>query len=186
MQIRCATKQDSEAALAIYEAARAFMHANGNPNQWPDDGTDGDDPYPGRREVSRDIRRGTLFVCEDDAGEVVGCFDFEPGPEPDYRLIDGAWLNSFPYFVIHRIATLRQGEGIGGFMLDWICKAANNVRVDTHADNLPMQALLESRGFVRCGTVQLRYAGERVAFHFQRPDDRLPLMEDKPFWAWMR
>ena len=34
MQIRKAEKADLENILAIYKKARAFMAANGNPNQW--------------------------------------------------------------------------------------------------------------------------------------------------------
>jgi RimJ/RimL family protein N-acetyltransferase len=178
--VRPARASDIDAVCAIYTASKAFMHENGNPHQWPGD----DASYPGRKEARLGIRRGTLFVCEDDRGEIVGCFDFEAGPEPDYRLIDGAWLNTFPYFVIHRMATLKQGEGVGSAMLEWIIRAANNIRADTHADNKAMQALLESHGFIRCGTVKLRHVGERIAYHFQRPDDRH--IDDKPFWAFMR
>lgn len=177
MEIRLATKQDVDAICRIYDAARQFIKDSGNANQWDDD-------YPGFREAKRDVRRGAQMVAVDDTGEVVGCFVFDGTDEPDYLKIDGAWLNKFPYFTVHRLAALRQGEGIGGQMIDWVIKAANNIRVDTHADNIPMQRLLESRGFVRCGTIQLRRGGERIAYHFARPDDR-PIKDD-PFWAWKR
>lgn len=178
MEVRLATKQDIDAVCHIYEAAKQFMATHGNPDQWPGE-------YPGLREAKGDVRRGTLMVAVNDSGEVVGCFDFEGGDIVDYLRIDGAWLNKFPYYSIHRMAVLRQGEGIGGAMLDWICKAANNVRVDTHEDNKPMQALLESRGFVRCGTVHLRHVGDRIAYHFARPDDRLEVKKN-PYWFWKR
>ena len=180
MQVRPAEKKDLNDVCAAYEASRAYMASHGNETQWPGD-------YPGLRDAKIDLRRGTLFVCVDEKDAVLGCFTFEPGPEPDYRLIEGgAWLNKFPYFVIHRMATLRQGEGVGGAMVDWVCKAANNVRTDTHENNAAMQALLESRGFERCGVVTLRKAGERVAYHFQRPDDRPEVKSGDPFWFWKR
>lgn len=181
MEIRVAEKADIDAICAIYDASRTFMHESGNPEEWPEKGKS---PYPSRRDVKIDLMKGTLFVCVGDSGEVVGCFDFEAGPIPAYRIIEGAWLNKFPYFVIQRMGTLRQREGVGGAMVDWVIKAANNIRLDTHADNKPMQALLESRGFQRCGTIDVPHVGERVGYHFQRPDDR-PI-KDKPFWAWMR
>ncbi|MEE1272908.1 MAG: hypothetical protein UHI81_00230 [Olegusella sp.] len=177
MEIRLATKHDIDAICRIYEAAKQFMSANGNASQW-----DGD--CPGLREAKRDVRRGAQMVAVDEAGEIVGCFVFDSTEDPDYLKIDGAWLNKFPYFTIHRLATLRQGEGVGGQILDWTIKAANNIRVDTRADNKPMQRLLESRGFVRCGTIRLKRGGEGIAYHFARPDDR-PIKDD-PFWAWKR
>jgi len=166
MQVRAATKDDLDAVCKAFEASRAYMASHGNPNQWGDD-------YPSAADARADLLRGTLFVCTDEKDEVVGCLTFAPGPDPDYRVIDGAWLNKAPYFVVHRVATLRQGEGVGGAMLDWVCATATNVRTDTHAGNASMQALLASRSFVPCGTVRLARAGERQAYHFVRETDEL-------------
>ena len=49
-QIRRATTDDLEAVCSIYAAARAFMHANGNPTQWPGD-------YPGLSDAEKDLER---------------------------------------------------------------------------------------------------------------------------------
>jgi RimJ/RimL family protein N-acetyltransferase len=39
------------------------------------------------------------------------------------------------------------------------------VRIDTHRDNIPMQGLIRSCGFVYCGIVHIRRNGEeRLAF----------------------
>lgn len=178
MNIRIADKHDLEGALAIYESARAFMENAGNASQWSAS-------YPSRRDIQADINRGTLMVCEDDAGTIVGCFVFEPGPNLDYLDIrDGAWPNEVPYFCIHRFAVLEQGKGVGGFMLDWIIGAANNLRCDTHEDNVAMRGLLESRGFSRRGTIRLKRDGsERVAYAYERPDDRD--LKDKSIFSWL-
>jgi RimJ/RimL family protein N-acetyltransferase len=174
VEIRSAEKGDLDAISDIFDAARLFMSESGNPHQWTAD-------YPGRRDAKRDIRRGTQFVCTDE-GKVVGCFDFEPGPEPYYRVLEeGQWLNKFDYFVIHRFAVLHSGRGIGRTMLDWACHSSNNIRVDTHKDNVPMQALLRRFGFVRCGTVRLPRGGFRVVYHYARPDER-PTREGMRAW----
>ena len=46
--IRPATEADLDAVAAIYDAARAFMRANGNDVQWVGG-------YPGRESAARDL-----------------------------------------------------------------------------------------------------------------------------------
>ena len=166
MQIRIAEKADLDAIMEVYDRAREHMRDAGNPNQWADG-------YPSRLMVAQDVLRGVQFVCEDDDGAIVGTFCLQAGPEKSYLKIEGEpWLNDVPYFVIHRFAARESGAGVGGAMMDWICKAANNVRTDTHEDNAGMQALLESRGFKRCGAIHLADGSPRIGYHYARPDER--------------
>ena len=44
----------------------------------------------------------------------------------------------------------------------------DQLRIDTHEDNLPMQRSLERLGFVRCGKVYIERAGERIAFQLSK------------------
>lgn len=163
MEIRLATRQDVEDILSVFEAARTFMRKNGNPTQWADG-------YPSRLLVTQDVMRGTQFVCTKD-DRIVGCFSFLPGPERNYLKIEGKqWLNDVPYFVVHRLATLEQGAGIGSFMVEWICTAANNVRTDTHEANAAMKSLLEKHDFIPCGTIHVEDGSPRIAYHYARPD----------------
>ena len=159
MHIRPATPSDLDGALAVYKSARAFMRETGNPNQWGDS-------FPPRERVEGDIQTGALRVCVDGNGDVLGCFAFLPGPEPDYaRIYNGSWPNDKPYDLVHRFAVLRQGRGVGGAMLDWALEHGRNLRVDTHRDNKPMQGLLASRGFTYCGIIKLgRNGDERLAY----------------------
>ena len=97
-------------------------------------------------------------------------------PEPSYGVIDGAWLTSTAnYAVVHRVgvAPEAKGRGVAGTMLNFACaKAAQmglaSVRIDTHADNKPMQRALQKAGFVSCGVITLvegNDAGaQRIAF----------------------
>jgi len=166
MQIRIAEKADLDAIMEVYDRAREHMREAGNPNQWADG-------YPSRLMIAQDVLRGVQFVCEDDEGAIVGTFCLQAGPEKSYLKIEGEpWLNDVPYFVIHRFAAHESGAGVGGAMMDWICKAANNVRTDTHEANAGMQALLESREFKRCGTIHLTDGSPRIGYHYARPDER--------------
>ena len=36
-----------------------------------------------------------------------------PGPEADYAVIDGAWLNDEPYFAFHRVCVSEAHKGKG-------------------------------------------------------------------------
>ncbi len=157
MRIRRATADDVTAAEAIYEAARAYMKAAGNPDQWRDG-------YPGRTEILSDIASGTGYVCEAD-GEVVAVFYFKIGDDPTYlKIYDGEWKNSEPYAVIHRIAVKHHGQGIVDFCFSECFKTYPNLKIDTHKDNIPMQRALRRAGFERCGTVYLESGEERIAF----------------------
>lgn len=159
MHIRPATPADLKGALAVYKSARAFMCKSGNPNQWGDS-------FPPRELVEQDISTGALRVCVDENDEVLGCFAFLSGPEPDYaHIFEGSWPNDEPYDMVHRFAVLRQGRGVGGTMLDWALEHGRNLHADTHRDNKPMQGLLDSRGFSYCGIIRIgRNGDERLAY----------------------
>lgn len=160
--IRSATEADLDAVVRTYDAARAFMRAHGNTVQWVGG-------YPGRGSAERDLQNGWLWVL-DDADGVSAVMSVMPGPDRTYASIEGRpWLNNEPYWVMHRLATARQGRGLGTRMLEWLCARHDNVRADTHESNAAMQAALEGRGFVRCGTIICDDGTPRVAYHFVRP-----------------
>lgn len=141
---------DIERIMDIYAAARAFMAAHGNPNQW------GPTNWPPEALIRRDIDMGDSYVCVNDGGKVVGVFFFIQGKdvEPTYRdIADGAWLDDSPYGVVHRIATDGSEKGVGTFCLNWAYAQCGHLRIDTHGDNAVMQRLLEKLGFVHCGTI---------------------------------
>lgn len=160
-QIRPASAEDLGVVCSIYDAARRFMHANGNPTQWPGD-------YPGLQDAEKDLDLGALWVLDEGAGPIA-VMSVLPGPDPTYAIIEGEpWLNSDPYWVMHRLAVAESGHGAGTHMLEWLCAQHDNVRADTHADNLPMQRTLERCGFLRRGTIWVEDGTPRVAYHFVR------------------
>lgn len=161
MQIRHTKPEDIPAVLALYEGARRFMVQNGNPNQW----TDG---YPGRDQLEADLAADGSYVCTD-GDKIVGTFFFIVGEEPAYRRIeDGRWLNDRPYGVVHRITAASGTRGIASFCLDWCFSRWDNIRIDTHQDNIPMQRALAKNGYQRCGTIYLADGSARIAFQKER------------------
>lgn len=156
--IRPAGLGDLPLVMEIYDYARAFMRANGNVTQWVNG-------YPSEELIRQEIQDGHSFVCTDGDGEIVGTFCFILGDDPTYQQIyDGAWLNDEPYGVIHRMGTNGKRKGIAEACLNWSFQHSNNIRVDTHRDNLVMQHILEKNGFKRCGIIYVRDGTERIAY----------------------
>ncbi len=75
-------------------------------------------------------------------------------------------MNDRPYGVIHRIAVSDavRGRGVAGFIFDTCFAKCQNLKIDTHRDNLPMQRALEKNGFIRCGIICLANGDERIAY----------------------
>lgn len=159
MYIRLAEPADLSSLLEIFEHARRFMCATGNPTQWIDG-------YPSEELILGEIEARHCFVCVDEqSGQLEGTFCFIEGEDPTYRVIyDGAWLNDAPYGVIHRLATAGRKKGVAEACLCWCAERCNNLRVDTHRDNRVMQHILEKHGFLRCGIILVRNGTERIAY----------------------
>lgn len=154
--IRPARPADLDQILDIYAAARRFMKASGNPNQWGD--TD-----PSETLIREDIRLGRSYVVELE-GRLQAVFAMIPGEDPTYRVIEGAWLDDSPYCAVHRVASRGEVRGLATEIFRWVLAQHPNVRIDTHDDNRPMQRVLEKNGFVRCGRIRNLQGAPRVAF----------------------
>lgn len=161
MEIRHSTEEDFTQIMKIYEYARSFMAAHGNPNQW------GPTNWPPEELIHSDIAAGNSYVCICD-NKVVGTFFFCQGPDidPTYRKIDnGAWLEQSPYGVIHRLASDGTVSGIGQSCIEWAYKQCGHLRMDTHGDNKIMQNLLKKCGFEYCGIIYVEEDGtQRLAY----------------------
>ena len=103
------------------------------------------------------------MLCENDTP--IATFALLAGPEPTYSYIEGGrWLDDQPYYVIHRVASV---EGVHGVMSDIIAyclSLTSTIRIDTHADNYPMQAVLKRSGFNYCGIIYLEDGSQRQAY----------------------
>lgn len=158
MEIRKTKIVEINEVMKIYEAARKFMKENGNPDQWGDD-------RPAKSKIEDDIKAGNNYVCVDN-GKLVGAFTYMYGwDDPTYSYIEnGQWINDEPYGVMHSVASLVSGKGVGRYCINWALKHSKNVKIDTHDDNKAMRVLLEKMGFVRCGTIYLENGDPRIAF----------------------
>ena len=69
------------------------------------------------------------------------------------------------YAVVHRIASLHGRKGAASFCMNYCFNIHNNIRIDTHKNNIPMQKFLEKEGFIKCGRIILHRNNEdRIAF----------------------
>ena len=157
MTIRKTRAVELDRVLQIYADARSFMKANGNPDQWGEN-------YPPEELIREDIARGTSYVCVE-GDDILGVFYYAEGNDPTYAYIEGgSWTNDEPYAVIHRIAVAVRGRGVAAACFDYALSRCRNLRIDTHACNLPMQHTLEKNGFCRCGTIYVEDGSPRIAY----------------------
>ncbi len=156
MEVRKTTIDDLGSILQIYSFAREYMKETGNPNQWKDN-------RPEREVVIGDIENGNSYAIEHNA-EICGVFAFIIGQDLTYNFIQGQWLNDEPYGTIHRIASNNKVKGVLNCCLRFCQSKTNNIRIDTHKDNLIMQHLLEKDGFTKCGIIYLQDGSPRIAY----------------------
>lgn len=157
-EIQKATLADLPRILEIYEEARAYMRASGNPDQW---GT----THPAQSMILQDIEEQKLYLCKEGA-EILGVFFYEQGIDPTYVLIEeGQWLNEEPYGVIHRLAVAQRCRGVASFCFDWAMQQCPQLRIDTHENNIAMQKALAKNGFQYCGVIHIYNGDDRIAYH---------------------
>lgn len=156
--VRPAAMPDMERIAELYAGARAFMAANGNPNQWGK-------TYPPVHQLRQDIAEGKLFVVLN--GETIhGVFFFWIGEDSTYeRIYGGTWRSDSSYGTIHRIA----GDGSGGILktaVDFAKKRIGHLRIDTHEDNRVMQSAVQKLGFQRRGIIYIADGSPRIAYDY--------------------
>jgi RimJ/RimL family protein N-acetyltransferase len=158
MEVRRAVMEDFDTLMDIYADARLLMRDSGNGNQWIEG-------YPSDKLIMNDIANGNSYVCVDSHNSVVGVFCFVRGNDATYdRIYGGQWLNDEPYGVIHRLAGKKGSNGIAASCLRWCFEQCNNIRIDTHRDNIIMQNILRKNGFTQCGIIYIANGTARIAF----------------------
>lgn len=156
MEIRKARMDEMPIILTVYERARAFMQETGNSTQWAGG-------YPSEEILRADIEGGFLYVIEE-AGALHGVFAFFPDGDPVYDALSASWLNTRPYGAIHRVASAGMKKGVLRHIVEHCLSSCKNLKIDTHKDNLVMQAALTKLGFASCGTASIPDVGERILF----------------------
>ena len=141
----------------IFTYAKAFMSAHGNPTQWSGS-------YPSDEVVMADILAQECFLCIDEQGDACGCFSLKKGEEPTYAYIEGAWGDDSPYLTIHRLASNGKRHGVADAAIRYAKRQGEQIRIDTHQDNLTMRHILNKHGFIFCGTIYVRDGSARFAY----------------------
>ena len=158
MYVRKADLKDLDCIMDIYHAAQNWMIENGNPTQWGHS-------YPTRDLIENDIVNGNCHVLCDEF--IHGVFALFKTPEPTYEYIEnGKWLNDDEYVTIHRIASDGTKHNVFKCAVDYCKGISDNIRIDTHKDNLIMQKVIERNQFIRCGTIYVRDGSPRMAYQW--------------------
>jgi len=162
--IRKTKSEDVDVLMSIYAEAQDFMAVNGNPNQWGHH-------HPKRALIEQDVVNQVGYAVvhvettPDGPKEIIdGTFAFILEKDPTYSYIEGKWLNEEPYGTIHRIASRTSAHGIFEAAVAFAKSQTRNIRIDTHADNQPMQHLIHKYGFTYCGIIYVADGTPRVAF----------------------
>jgi GNAT superfamily N-acetyltransferase len=130
-------------------------------NQWQDG-------YPNPEVIQKDIEKGEGFVLID--GEtIIGYSAVLINNEPAYEKIEGNWLTTADFVVLHRVAISEKylGKGLAKMILKYIEEFAvsNNiysVKADTNFDNIAMMKIFEKSGYTYCGEVFFRGSSRKA------------------------
>ena len=164
-QIESTTVNDLDQVMKIYDQARLFMRENNNHEQWING-------YPSREIILEDMAKGHSYVIKKN-NAILAVFTFINDKDETYDYIEGSWLNNERYGVIHRIASARLEKGMLNVAVNFAFNFANNVRIDTHEDNIVMQKTLEKEGFSKCGVIYLKDGNPRFAYHKKAKENLL-------------
>lgn len=169
MYIRQTKTSEIPEVIKIIDYGRQLQRKNGNNIQWPPH-------YPVVSDIEKDIANNFSYVCvidnDDDtdlpAESIVATMCIQEGDDPTYQMIDGAWLNDFPYVTIHRIASNQLVKGAGSFCMQYVLDNYDNVKIDTHEKNSSMIALIQKFGFEHCGEITIADGTPRVVFQYSK------------------
>ena len=156
MNIRLANTSDTNRIFEIYEYARAYMKAHGNPNQWGDN-------RPEKSLTKDDIKNQRCYVMEDE-GHIFACFVFTIGFEKEY---EAKFPSKDKYGVIHRVASDGSKRGIVERIVDFAKGKVNFLRIDTHEDNKTMQKCIERQNFKKLGIIYLEDKSPRILYELK-------------------
>ena len=156
MNIRLANTSDTNRIFEIYEYARAYMKAHGNPHQWGDN-------RPEKSLIKDDIKNQRCYVMEDE-GHIFACFVFTIGFEKEY---EAKFPSNDKYGVIHRVASDGSKRGIVERIVDFAKGKVNLLRIDTHEDNKTMQKAIERQNFKKLGIIYLEDKSARILYELK-------------------
>ena len=164
LRFRKGLEADLERVMELVADAQNWFRTQGI-DQWQDG-------YPTRELILSDIQGGENYIVEHN-GAVVATFVASFAGEPTYAEIKGkGWLNESRYAVVHRIAVADEcrRKGIAKEILHYaeelsVEQGIDDIRIDTHRDNVAMRSLLKKLGYLHCGRITLTSGAFREAYH---------------------
>ena len=160
-QVRLADVSDLSTIMSMVSYSRELMRAEGNTEQWVNG-------YPSEEAILKDIGERNGYIIYDTDGNSLGYFAFIIGDEPTYNIIyKGSWYDEDKtYGTIHRLAKAAGTHNIANSCLSWCKSQIDHLRLDTHKDNLSMQRIAASEGFVYRGIILVADGTERKAYQW--------------------
>jgi ribosomal protein S18 acetylase RimI-like enzyme len=166
MKIKLSTLENIPEIMTIIKDAKELL-ASLKIDQWQNG-------YPNAAQVEQDILKGESYVVLSDENQVIATSMFTTNKEPTYQIIEeGSWKvdESKNYGVIHRMAIKKEyrKQGLATLLFDEFhqqlkSKNIQSLKIDTHEENLGMQALIKKIGYHYCGIIYTNYGAKRLAF----------------------
>ena len=166
MKIKLSTLENIPEIMTIIKDAKELL-ASLKIDQWQNG-------YPNAAQVEQDILKGESYVVLSDENQVIATSMFTTNKEPTYQIIEeGTWKvdESKNYGVMHRMAIKKEyrKQGLATLLFDEFhqqlkSKNIQSLKIDTHEENLGMQALIKKIGYQYCGIIYTNYGAKRLAF----------------------
>ncbi|MEN8913418.1 MAG: GNAT family N-acetyltransferase, partial [Polaribacter sp.] len=166
MKIKLSTLENIPEIMTIIKDAKELL-ASLKIDQWQNG-------YPNAAQVEQDILKGESYVVLSDKNQVIATSMFTTNKEPTYQIIEeGTWKvdESKNYGVMHRMAIKKEyrKQGLATLLFDEFhqqlkSKNIESLKIDTHEENLGMQALIKKIGYQYCGIIYTNYGAKRLAF----------------------
>lgn len=164
--LRQATMDDLPKIIEIIDGAKKTLRDRGV-EQWQQG-------YPDNEILKQDIEEDISFVLVLNSN-VVGVAALQQGYDKNYQdMTSGSWDkdSDVTYSIIHRIAIEadHQGEHLSAALIQQLLTMSyylgyQDVRIDTHPDNMVMQHIIENNGFEEKGTITMdEDDGVRLAY----------------------
>jgi len=137
-------------AWEVMDRCKAALAAAGI-HQW-------DAAYPTRDVVEADVRRGALYVLEDDAGRCIGSVALDQTQADEYSAL--AWVTDEPALIVHRLCIdpAEQGRGLAHELMSFAesyaaARGYRSVRLDAYTGNPQSGQLYRRRGYREVGQI---------------------------------
>ena len=166
MKIKLSTLENIPEIMTIIKDAKELL-ASLKIDQWQNG-------YPNAAQVEQDILKGESYVVLSEENQVIATSMFTTNKEPTYQIIEECtWKvdESKNYGVMHRMAIKKEyrKQGLATLLFDEFhqqlkSKNIESLKIDTHEENLGMQALIKKIGYQYCGIIYTNYGAKRLAF----------------------